>query len=116
MGNTLIVGSLKTFRNKTEKQEQWQQIKARLDKTLLDQIDEKVFPGSRGQTIIRALMMIGELFSTGVKEFRKLEVKVRDPEATKESLIYASASKPFHQRVRDAKIASWATAFKTSSF
>ena len=79
MGNTLIVGGLKSFSSKAEKEEQWKQIQARLDSALTDQISETIFPGSRGQTIIvrlksvnKSIMTIGGRFWNGSKIFGRL--------------------------------------------
>ena len=119
MGNTLIVGGLKSFSSKSEKEEQWTQILARLESRLKDQISETIYPGSRGQTIIIRLKSVNKSIDDDrralldwVKEFRKAEIRLRDPEESEDRLIYASASKPFQQRVRDAKIAAWGATMK----
>ena len=119
MGNTLIVGGLKSFSSKAEKEEQWTQIQARLDARLKEQVSETIYPGSRGQTIIIRLKSVNKSIDDDrrallewVKEFRKAEIRLRDPEESEDRLIYASASKPFQQRVRDAKIAAWGATMK----
>ena len=120
MGNTLIVGGLKSFSSKAEKEEQWTQIQARLDARLKEQVSETIYPGSRGQTIIIRLKSVNKSIDDDrralldwVKEFRKAEIRLRDPEESEDRLIYASASKPFQQRVRDAKIAAWGATMKS---
>ena len=120
MGNTLIVGGLKSFSSKAEKEEQWRQIQARLDSKLKEQVSETIYPGSRGQTIILRLKSVKKSIDDDrrapldwVKEFRKADIRLRDPEESEDRVIYASASKPFPQRVRDAKIAAWGAAMKS---
>ena len=84
---------------------------------MTEQISETVYPGSRGQTIIVPLKSLNQSIDDDrralldwVRDFRKFEIKLRDPEESEDRVIYASASMPFQQRVRDAKIAAWGAA------
>ena len=87
----MIVGGLKSFSSKAEKEEQWRQIQARLEAKLTEQISETVYPGSRGQTVIIRLKSLNtsidedrRVLLDWLRDFRKAEIKLRDPEESED--------------------------------
>ena len=118
-GDTIIVGGFRNWADKDERTQHWNEIRAGLPQELSEAISEVVVPASqcsivivkinkhpKGPTETRANMR-----KWGEK-FRELALthKAEDEETPRK--LYASPSKPFTMRQRNAKLAGLLEAFK----
>ena len=108
MGNEMVIGRFPDYSSVTERKAGWEILRTRLPTHIQDQITTIEAPGLKGSIVLAKLAAHPEgvkatrlALIAGCKEIRQAKLQYQYLDETHE--IYASPSKPYEQRLKEAK-------------
>ena len=108
-GNTAIVSGFHEWSDSEERKTEWEEIKAKMDTHLAEQIEETIVPVPPGRAVIIKIKTGATVEATRAKmvewtrKFKEAKYTIQSNEDREPRTFVANPSKPFDMRQRDAK-------------
>ena len=110
LGDTIVVGGFRAWADKSERREEWDKLQPQIPEELQAKVKEVIIPNSPGSIALVKIHPEGSTRETRVamfawvKKFKETKAELTFPGESVARTFYATPSKPFQMRQRDAKV------------